>query len=135
MKPCPIFLALILTAAAAWADGDTINYATTSEIEQAKKTAQLAQKTAQLAAEKSESENLSKQIKETEEKIEALKAREISGFKTVRLGMTKQECLELVGNPREINRTKNAFGSLAQWVYHDGRYLYFDNSVLTSIQD
>ena len=128
MKPCPIFLALILTAAAAWADGDTINYAPQAEIEQAKKTAQLA-------AQKSESENLSKQIKETEEKIEALKAREISGFKTVRLGMTQQECLDLAGHPKEVNRTKNAAGSLAQWVYHDGRYLYFDNGILTSIQD
>ena len=35
---------------------------------------------------------------------------------------------------RRVNRDTNAYGVREQWVLGDGRYLYFDNGVLESIQ-
>jgi hypothetical protein len=54
----------------------------------------------------------------------------------VRIGMTRERVLESSwGRPEHINRTTNAFGEHEQWVYGGGNYLYFDNGVLTSIQN
>lgn len=39
------------------------------------------------------------------------------------------------GKPNSINRTTNKYGTHEQWVYGDGNYLYFENGVLTSIQN
>ena len=38
------------------------------------------------------------------------------------------------GKPRKVNRSTYKFGVHEQWVY-DGGYLYFENGVLTSIQN
>ena len=35
----------------------------------------------------------------------------------------------------KVNITKNARGQTEQWVYGQGHYLYFDNGILTSIQE
>lgn len=53
----------------------------------------------------------------------------------VKLGMTEQDVIDSSwGKPRKINRTTNKYGVREQWVY-DGGYLYFEDGVLTSIQN
>lgn len=53
----------------------------------------------------------------------------------VTLGMSQQDVLDSSwGRPSHINRTTNVRGVSEQWVY-DGGYLYFDDGVLTSIQN
>jgi len=39
------------------------------------------------------------------------------------------------GSPDHVNTTTTASGTHEQWVYGRNRYLYFDNGVLTSIQE
>jgi hypothetical protein len=56
----------------------------------------------------------------------------------VRLGMSPQDVLDSNwGKPDKINRTTRASGTSEQWVYRERGegYLYFDNDVLTSIQN
>lgn len=53
----------------------------------------------------------------------------------VTIGMSQQEVVESNwGRPRKINRTTRASGTSEQWVY-DGGYLYFENGILTAIQN
>jgi hypothetical protein len=52
----------------------------------------------------------------------------------VEVGFTKEMCKEAWGNPKSKNTTENRSGIHEQWVYGGGRYLYFDNGVLTTIQ-
>lgn len=53
------------------------------------------------------------------------------------IGMTKDQVLYGTrwGRPANVRRTTTASGQREQWVYDVGRYLYFDNGVLTMIQD
>ena len=52
----------------------------------------------------------------------------------VKIGMTKEMCIEAWGRPRKINKTTGSWGTHEQWVY--GRsYLYFEGNRLTSIQN
>lgn len=54
----------------------------------------------------------------------------------VRIGMTKSEALRSSwGRPHEINRTTTAGGVHEQWVYGGRNYLYFENGILTAIQN
>jgi hypothetical protein len=54
----------------------------------------------------------------------------------VRLGMSKEDVLASSwGRPEKINTTTNVYGTREQWVYGGRNYLYFENGVLTSIQD
>ena len=39
------------------------------------------------------------------------------------------------GKPQKVNRTTTRYGTSEQWVYGDGNYLYFEDGVLTSIQN
>lgn len=50
------------------------------------------------------------------------------------IGMTKRQCIDAIGNPTRINRTTTALTIYEQWVY-SGRYLYFENDKLVTIQD
>ncbi len=53
----------------------------------------------------------------------------------VRVGMTQDDVLASSwGKPRKINRTTTARSTSEQWVY-DGGYLYFDDGILTTIQN
>lgn len=52
----------------------------------------------------------------------------------VRIGMTASMCREAWGTPIDINRTTGSWGVHEQWVYYDS-YLYFENGILTTIQD
>lgn len=53
---------------------------------------------------------------------------------TVSLGMTEEMCKEAWGNPIEINSTHLDGKTLIQWVYNNS-FLYFDNGILTSVQN
>ncbi|MGP7815564.1 hypothetical protein ACTXGU_00220 [Niallia sp. 01092] len=58
--------------------------------------------------------------------------------KTVSIGMTKEEVLaDGWGMPDHVNRTTTANGTDEQWVYgeYSSKYLYFEDGVLTTIQD
>ncbi|MBP9940073.1 MAG: DUF4124 domain-containing protein [Comamonas sp.] len=54
-------------------------------------------------------------------------------------GMTKDQVTMAWGNPTDINRTIGSYGVHEQWVYRRGhgsaQYVYFENGVVTSIQD
>ena len=54
----------------------------------------------------------------------------------VTIGMTPSEVhASKWGKPKSVNRTTSAYGTREQWVYGGGNYLYFENGVLTSIQN
>lgn len=53
----------------------------------------------------------------------------------VKIGFTKAMCEESWGSPSSINRTTTAYGTLEQWVYGIGCYLYFEGNKLTAIQN
>lgn len=39
------------------------------------------------------------------------------------------------GQPNEINRTETEYGINEQWIYGDGKYIYFEDGIVTSIQE
>lgn len=51
------------------------------------------------------------------------------------LGMTKEAVILSWGNPKDINKTVGSWGVHEQWVYTNGKYLYFENGLLTSWQE
>jgi hypothetical protein len=55
----------------------------------------------------------------------------------VKLGMTAKQVRTKSswGEPYQINRTTNRYGVREQWVYGSRNYLYFENGILTSIQN
>jgi len=54
----------------------------------------------------------------------------------VRIGMTQEQVRQSSwGNPKNINRTTGSYGTHEQWVYGGNNYLYFDNGILTTIQN
>lgn len=54
---------------------------------------------------------------------------------SVRIGFTKEMCIEAWGEPSDINRTVTQYGTHEQWVYGLGCYLYFEGNKLTGIQN
>lgn len=73
---------------------------------------------------------IDKRIKSEGEALLALKRQQ-----GVSIGMSRQDALDSSwGRPERVNTTTTARGTREQWVY--GRsYLYFENGVLTSIQN
>lgn len=53
----------------------------------------------------------------------------------VRIGFTKEMCIEAWGEPEYINTTTTADGKTEQWVYGWFSYLYFKGNKLIAIQD
>lgn len=53
----------------------------------------------------------------------------------VKIGWSKSMCIASWGKPYDINRTTNAYGTQEQYVYSLKKYLYFENGVLTTIQN
>lgn len=52
------------------------------------------------------------------------------------IGMTADEVKNSTwGNPSKINKTTTQYGVHEQWVYSSGRYIYFDNGIVTAIQE
>jgi hypothetical protein len=86
----------------------------------------LREKSVQASAAKVQAEKLA-----LEKEIRAAKKKE-----GVRIGMSMQDVIDSQwGRPEKVNKTTNAHGTHEQWVYGSGGYLYFDNGVLTSIQN
>ena len=55
--------------------------------------------------------------------------------KKVKIGMSDTMCLESWGEPDSKNRTVLNGVETEQWVYKTKSYLYFDNGILTAIQN
>jgi hypothetical protein len=54
----------------------------------------------------------------------------------VEIGMTRERVLQSQwGRPQKVNTTTTARGTREQWVYGGGNYLYFENGILTTIQN
>lgn len=57
----------------------------------------------------------------------------------VAIGMTKTEVLYAWGNPSDVNKTTRSGGTSEQWVFgnpiYGANYVYFDNDLVTSIQN
>lgn len=53
----------------------------------------------------------------------------------VRIGFTKEMCIEAWGEPYDINRTITSNCVYEQWVYNLDCYLYFEGNILTTIQN
>jgi hypothetical protein len=54
----------------------------------------------------------------------------------IKIGMTQEQALASQwGKPISVNRTTTAHGVREQWVYNSKSYLYFDNGILTAIQN
>lgn len=54
----------------------------------------------------------------------------------VAVGMTKQDALDSIwGKPQYVNTTTTSAGTREQWVYRNNNYLYFENGILTAIQN
>lgn len=84
-----------------------------------------------------EHELLSNASNAIEKKQAAEKKRQLGEWKKegVTLGMTQERVLQSNwGKPRKINTTTTQLGTREQWVY-GGSYLYFENGILTTIQN
>lgn len=55
----------------------------------------------------------------------------------VRIGMTKEQARASWGEPYKVNKTITRYGVHEQWVYgiYGYAFLYFENDILTSIQN
>jgi len=79
--------------------------------------------------------------KELERYRHEVEMREMSSRKEPRIGMSADAALKSSwGYPDDVNKTVNAYGVSEQWVYRGlgyskGRYLYFKNGILNSIQE
>ena len=51
------------------------------------------------------------------------------------IGMSTEEATDSWGKPQDVNKTTTGSGSKEQWVYGNGNYLYFEDGVLTTIQN
>jgi hypothetical protein len=57
--------------------------------------------------------------------------------KKVRIGMRRDQVIAAWGKPYQVNETKGSWGIHEQWVMSDSMYsdyLYFENGILTSMQ-
>ena len=55
--------------------------------------------------------------------------------KKLKIGMTDKMCIEAWGEPDSKNRTVLNGKETEQWVYKTNSYLYFDDGILTAIQN
>ena len=52
------------------------------------------------------------------------------------ISMTKDEVLNSTwGEPEKINKTNTRYGTREQWCYSQNKYIYFENGIVTSIQE
>jgi hypothetical protein len=74
--------------------------------------------------------------KEKEEAAAKKKELQLWKKEGVSIGMTSERVLlSSWGRPESVNKTTNVNGVREQWVYGSGNYLYFQNGILTSIQN
>jgi hypothetical protein len=55
-------------------------------------------------------------------------------YNRITIGMNKEMIIDILGEPKDINRDIGSWGVHEQWVY-EKKYLYFENGILTSWQD
>jgi hypothetical protein len=68
--------------------------------------------------------------------ITAAKERAQRKKEGVSIGMTAQEVLQSTwGRPQSVNRTHTVRGTHDQWVYPGSNFLYFEDGVLTTVQN
>lgn len=62
--------------------------------------------------------------------------RELAKKPDAEIGMTTDQVLNKSnwGMPDDINTTLSSYGNSEQWIYGEGKYLYFNNGRLTTIQ-
>lgn len=53
----------------------------------------------------------------------------------IKIGMTKDEVLSRWGKPEKLNKTTTAHVISEQWVYPNFKYIYFDDGIVTAIQE
>lgn len=54
----------------------------------------------------------------------------------VSIGMTREQVVgSSWGKPQQVNTTTGRYGTREQWVYSSRNYLYFEDGILTSIQN
>lgn len=59
-----------------------------------------------------------------------------STLKSPHIGMSKTQVEQSTwGKPKDINKTTTKYGVSEQWVYSGNRYIYFDNGIVTAIQE
>ncbi|MCF8322823.1 MAG: hypothetical protein K9I26_06780 [Flavobacterium sp.] len=51
------------------------------------------------------------------------------------IGMTREMCILSLGYPEKINKSVGSWGVNEQWVFKDGKYLYFENDIIKSYQE
>mgnify|MGYP002762977854 CR=1 FL=1 len=62
--------------------------------------------------------------------------KEVEAIKEPAIGMNKAQVeASTWGVPKKINRTKTQYGVHEQWCYYGNRYIYFEDGIVTSIQD
>lgn len=118
---------------------DAAEYGTANGIyQQAVKDQEAARKKAEAEAAKREAERRAK-MKPIERIMEKLGCDEetatIIHKGQVRIGMTAEQCREAWGRPRDINRSTGSYGVHEQWCYGGHNYLYFEDGILTSVQN
>ena len=105
---------------------------------QAEKDQEAARRKAQAEAEKAERERRAKMSK-IERIMEKYNCDEdiatLISKGQVRRGMTDEQCRAAWGRPYDVNRTTSSWGVHEQWCYRSGNYLYFENGILTTIQN
>ena len=72
-----------------------------------------------------------------EEAAEKAERDRLAKLPGVRVGMTASEVLTKTswGKPSRVNRTTTSNGTREQWVYFGQNYLYFNNNILTAVQN
>jgi len=71
-----------------------------------------------------------------QEKDAAIKEAARKRSEGVQIGMTQPDVLASSwGSPQKVNTTTTARGTREQWVYGGHNYLYFENGLLTAIQN
>ncbi len=75
--------------------------------------------------------------KQIQEKPLTQRSKRPEPISRLKIGMTKKEVIECMGNPYDINKTTNSSGVREQWVYGSvgSIYVYIENGIVTSWQD
>jgi len=71
---------------------------------------------------------------EAKESLDELR-KEQEESKKIRIGMSKDEVLSRWGEPKDVNKTITVNYVKEQWVYAGNTYLYFEDGILTTIQN
>ena len=76
------------------------------------------------------------EMKRQEEIYDRQKKKNVPKRKVPSIGMTATEVEESSwGKPEDINKTTTIYGVSEQWCYYGNKYIYFDNGIVTVIQE